>query len=195
LSGIKYKQISTHLYIERTDEELAASFGETGDQQLLASLYLRYHELLYGVCLKYLKDQDTAKDAVIGIYESLVKKLRTNKVDNFKPWLYVFAKNYCLMELRKAKKDFTSELSEQHMYSEDFEHLDNVLMKEKQLNTLENCIEELADNQKQIIRLFYIEEKCYNDIVEQTGLEWNKVRSMVQNGRRNLKICMERNEA
>jgi len=145
--------------------------------------------------MKYFKDEDTSKDAVIGIYESLLLKLSTHVVDNFKPWLYVFARNYCLMELRKAKRNFTAELSEDHMYSEEFEHLDNVLMKEKQLNTLEKCIEELGDTQQKIIRLFYIEEKCYHDIVEQTGFEWNKVRSMVQNGRRNLKLCMEQNEA
>jgi RNA polymerase sigma factor (sigma-70 family) len=162
---------------------------------VLAALYLRYHEMLYGVCFKYLKDQDAAKDSVISIYESLVKKLAEHEVDNVKGWLYVFARNHCLMQLRKDNRILTKEITDNDVYSEDFSHPVNAILKEKQLNLLENCIEELGDVQKQVIRKFYLEERSYNEIVSETGLEWNKIRSLVQNGRRNLKICMEKNEA
>lgn len=176
-----------------TDEELLAAFKENADQEMLAQLYTRYTDLLYGVCLKYLKDSEAAKDAVMNLYQELLVKLQTHNVDNFKSWLYVTAKNFCLMQLRREKKMITVEFTSTVMQSEDFQHLDSVLEKEHELKKLEQCIEHLPDEQKQSIGLFYLQNKCYNEIVEQTGFEWNKVRSLIQNGRRNLKICMEKN--
>ena len=175
------------------DEALLELFKSKADQQLLAQLYLRYTDLVYGVCMKYLKDAEAAKDAAMNIYQELVIKLQTHTVDNFKSWLYVVAKNHCLMQLRKDKKMVTVEFTSTVMQSEDFTHLDTVLEKEQELKKLEFCIERLPDEQKQSIQLFYLENKCYNEIVEQTGYEWNKIRSLIQNGRRNLKICMEKN--
>jgi len=176
-----------------SDEELLLEFKKDFDQQTLAQLYLRYTDLVYGVCMKYLKDAEEAKDAVMNIYQELLVKLQAHEVENFKSWLYVVAKNYCLMQLRKEKKMITVEFTSAVMQSEDFTHLDSVLEKENELKKLEYCIENLPAEQKQSIRLFYLENKCYNQISEQTGNEWNKVRSLIQNGRRNLKICMEKN--
>lgn len=177
----------------QTDEELMLAFKESGDQEVLAKLYLRYTDLVYGTCLKYLKDPESAKDAVMNIYHELLTKLQKHEVDNFKSWLYVLAKNHCLMQLRSAKKMFTVEFDQSVMQSEDFGHLDAVMEKEKDFLKLSDCIEELNEDQKQTIRLFYLENKCYNEITEKTGMEWNKVRSLIQNGRRNLKNCMEKN--
>ena len=176
-----------------TDEELLSEFQKDFNQELLAQLYLRYTELVYGVCIKYLKHAETAKDAVMNIYQELQLKLQTHAVENFKSWLYVVAKNHCLMQLRKEKKMITVEFTPAVMQSEDFSHLDSVLEKEKELKRLEYCIEHLPAEQKLSIQLFYLENKCYNEIAEATGNEWNKIRSLIQNGRRNLKICMEKN--
>jgi RNA polymerase sigma factor (sigma-70 family) len=183
----------TRKWSEETDEDLLNAYRITGDQQALAALYLRYTELVYGTAMKYLKDAEQAKDTVMNIYQELVTKLPGHSVDNFKSWLYVVVKNHCLMLLRKGKKAVTVEFQPNFVQSEDFSHLDTVLEKEKNLQLLEACIEGLSDEQKRIIRLFYMEEKCYNEITARTGLDWNKVRSLVQNGRRNLKICMEKN--
>jgi len=176
---------------QRTDEELLAEYRLDRRQEVLAELFMRYHGLIYGVCVKYLKDQDAAQDSVMNIYEELVKKLHNHEVENFKSWVYVLSKNHCLMELRKQKKMPTTEFQPEFMQSTEFSHLDNALEKEERLNSLENCIEKLNEEQKASIKLFYLENKCYNEIVEETGMEWNKVRSLIQNGRRNLKICME----
>jgi RNA polymerase sigma-70 factor (ECF subfamily) len=168
------------------------SYKGNNNQHFLAELYLRYTELIYGVCLKYLKDPESAKDAVMNIYQELIIKLQTNEVDNFKSWLYVVAKNHCLMQLRKEKKMVIVEFQSSVMQSEDFSHLDNVLEKEQDFKRLEQCLDKLPEEQRQSIQLFYLQNKCYNEIVEQTGMEWNKIRSLIQNGRRNLKICMEK---
>ncbi|HYJ63717.1 MAG TPA: sigma-70 family RNA polymerase sigma factor [Parafilimonas sp.] len=176
-----------------SDEELLAEFKKNFDQQMLAQLYLRYTDLVYGVCMKYFKHAETSKDAVMNIYQELLTKLQLHEVENFKSWLYVVVKNHCLMQLRKEKKNITVEFTPAVMQSEDFTHLDDVLEKENELKKLEFCIEHLPEDQKQSIRLFYLENKCYNEIVDTIGCDWNKVRSLIQNGRRNLKICMEKN--
>jgi RNA polymerase sigma-70 factor (ECF subfamily) len=176
-----------------SDELLLDKFKQTGAQEPLAKLYLRYSDLVYGVCLKYLKDGETAKDAVMNIYHELLRKVPKHEITNFKSWLYVLVKNHCLMYLRSAKKMVIVNTEPELMQSGEVLHLETVMEREAQLIQLENCIEQLPDGQKQSIRLFYLESKCYNEIVEETGIEWGKVRSLIQNGRRNLKICMEKN--
>ncbi len=150
-------------------------------------------DLIYGVCLKYLKDPETSKDAVINIYEELITKLKQHEVSNFKSWLYTLSRNHCLMQLRREKGHKIIEIPEQFMQSEEMLHLEGVMQKEEKLNSMEKCLEQLSAEQKTCVTLFYIQGKCYNDIMEQTGIDWNKVRSNIQNGRRNLKLCMENN--
>ncbi|BAV04537.1 RNA polymerase ECF-type sigma factor [Filimonas lacunae] len=177
----------------RSDEELLTAFRHTGDQQVLATLYLRYADLVYGVCFKYLNDAESSKDAVMNIYQELLVKLPNHEVDNFKGWLYVVAKNHCLMQLRKMKQTITVSFDVNLVQSEDFSHLDSVLDKEQEFKKLESCLETLPEAQKQAVQLFYLQNKCYNEITGITGNDWNKVRSLIQNGRRNLKNCMESN--
>jgi len=174
-----------------TDKELVDSYKKSGDLKLLGELYQRYMDLVYGVCLKYFKEPETAKDHVMQLFEELVTKLKKHEVDNFKGWLHRVAKNHCLMELRTPKNLKIVEFKADLMQSEENVHLNGVLDKEENLKKLEFCLGQLAPDKRETIRLFYIEGKCYNEIVEITGLDWNKVRSFIQNGRRNLKLCME----
>lgn len=177
-----------------TDKELVALYKESGDMAVLGELYQRYMELVYGVCLKYFKETETAKDGVIQIFEELVTKLRKHEVDNFKGWLHQVAKNHCLMQLRTPRNLKTVEFKTELVQNEENVHLNGVLEKEENFEKLEYCLSTLTPEQQEAIRLFYLEGKCYNEIVEITGQEWNQVRSFIQNGRRNLKICMERDE-
>ncbi len=151
-------------------------------------------DLLYGVCLKYLKEPETAKDAVMQVFEELVQKLPKHQVDNFKSWLYTLAKNYCLMQLRTPKNLKTTEFNPDSMQSGEEMHLNGVMLKEENLQKMERCLETLSAEQKVSVELFYLQNKCYKEIADITGLDWNKVRSYIQNGRRNLKICMEKEE-
>ncbi|MBK8608689.1 MAG: sigma-70 family RNA polymerase sigma factor [Chitinophagaceae bacterium] len=158
----------------------------------LSALYQRYMDLVYGVCLKYFKDQERCKDAVMDIFNELNSKLRQHDVDNFKGWLHVLTRNYCLMQLRSPRNLKTTEFNPVFMYSEQHTHLSNeALEKEENFKKLELCLETLPEEQKESVRLFYLESKCYNEIAEITGFDWNKVRSYIQNGKRNLKLCME----
>ena len=170
-------------------------YRQSGDLKVLGELYQRYMELVYGVCLKYLKEPEQAQDAVMQLFEELVLKLKKHEVENFRGWLHQVAKNYCLMQLRTPKNLKTVELPPLLMQNEEDVHLNGVMEKEENFQKLEKCIASLSDDQRMMIKLFYLDSKCYNEIVEITGHEWNQVRSLIQNGRRNLKLCMEKQES
>lgn len=188
-SGLAFlKNIST---ISASDSELVQQYKSSGDLKVVGELYQRYMELIYGVCLKYLKHPENAQDSVITIFEDLIGKLKKHDVQNFKSWLYTLAKNHCLMRLRSEKKQSTIGINTEFMQSEEDMHLNGVLEKEENFKIMEYCLEQLQADQKKAIELFYLENKCYNEITNQTGLDYNKVRSHIQNGRRNLKLCME----
>jgi RNA polymerase sigma factor (sigma-70 family) len=174
------------------DSDLVQQYRETSDLQVLGELYGRYMDLVYGVCLKYLEDGEDAKDAVLNIFEELVTKLLKYEVENFKSWLYGLAKNHCLMRLRSLKGKEFVKIDPALVQSEASVHLNGVLEREENLNQLHYCLGQLMEEQRQVIELFYLQGKCYNEIVELTKMDWNRVRSYIQNGRRNLKICMDK---
>jgi len=175
----------------QNDTDLVKQYKSGGDINVLGELYSRYMELVYGVCLKYFKDPEEAKDAVINIFEELVTKLKKYEVTNFKSWLYQLAKNHCLMKIRSGKsKPVVVDVDIMHLGENN--HPENGSEKEERLNGMENCIENLPAEQKQAIQLFYLQGKCYKEIADLTETDINKVRSFIQNGRRNLKICIEK---
>ena len=178
-----------------TDAELVDQYKTSPDTKFVGQLYERYMELVYGVCLKYLKNPEDARDAVINIYEELVSKLQRYEVDNFKSWLYTLAKNHCLMKLRSEKKHKVVNMDIELVQSTENVHLNGELDKEENFLKLDYCMGQLQEEQKMVIDLFYLKGKCYNEITQLTGMEWNKVRSLIQNGRRNLKICMDSQKA
>lgn len=145
--------------------------------------------LVYGLCLKYLKDRDASQDAVMDIYETVSSKLKTMEVSHFKSWLYMVSKNHCLMILRKNNPEVNSEF---FMESQDAMHLkEEKIALENDLEALDECIEALKEEQKDCVKLFFIEKNSYQEVTDQTGIELKKVKSHIQNGKRNLKICLE----
>lgn len=174
------------------DQEILLRYKKTGEVELVGILYSRYMPLVFGVCLKYLKDRDEAKDAVMQVFERLVTLLRTHDVEQFKSWLFVTTRNHCLMQLRAKKGKITEELSIHFMENEGFQHPEEQVQLEEDLGKLEKCLEKLELIQKQCVNLFFKEEKCYKEITLVTGFDINKVKSAIQNGKRNLKICMEK---
>lgn len=175
--------------IPKSDEEILAQYRQTGDPELFGMLYNNYLHLVYGLCLKYLKSREESQDAAMSIYEKISTTLMTTEVQHFKSWLYMVSKNYCLMELRKKNPEKNSHV---FMESDAITHLnDEEDILETKLEALNECIEELKSDQKACVELFFIEKKSYNEVNEVTGIELKKVKSHIQNGKRNLKICLE----
>ncbi|HWA35427.1 MAG TPA: sigma-70 family RNA polymerase sigma factor [Cyclobacteriaceae bacterium] len=178
---------------EKTDEELLKRYQSTQNLEWLSALYLRYASLVYAVCLKYLKDRDDAKDAVMQIHEKLITSLLQHNVSNFKSWLYVNARNHCLMQLRSQKGKIKEEISPFLMETGPGSHLEDEPDMENNISRLEKCIETLAGPQQACVKLFYLQEKCYREVADETGFDLGQVKSYIQNGKRNLKTCMEAN--
>ncbi len=174
------------------DADLVILYKESGDLTILGELYQRYMDLIYGVCLKYLKDPEQAKDSVMAIFEELTLKLRKHEVTHFKAWLHQLARNHCLMYLRSPRNKNSLPLPEELMHSAETEHLNAVMEKEQHLQQMSRCLETLAPEQRQTVEAFYLQEKSYQEISESTGMDWNRVRSLIQNGRRNLRNCMNK---
>jgi RNA polymerase sigma-70 factor, ECF subfamily len=177
-------------YEDSPDEELLRQFVATSRPELLGRLYARYIPLVYGLCLKYLRQQQDAEDAVMQIYEELQRKVPHYEIGNFRTWLYSVAKNYCLQILRRSQTEFFQEIDDRVMESENFEHLldtDEDIEKE---NALNYCLETLSAEQKTCVSHFFFDDLSYADIVEKTGYALSKVKSYIQNGKRNLKQCM-----
>ncbi len=173
-----------------SDSDLINRF-RSGNDDALGELFIRYSALVYGVCLKYLRDREGSKDAVMQIFEKLNHSLKTHQVENFKAWLYTLSKNHCLMHLRAQKNQKPEDFGDHFMESPFSLHQDDWEEKEQDLNKLEACIQQLKNDQKVCVELFYLKELCYQQIANKIGLELKKVKSHIQNGKRNLKICME----
>lgn len=176
-----------------SDEELMLQYKAEGSLEVLGELYSRYMDLVYGVCLKYFKEPESAKDAVMNIFEELVTKLKKYEVDHFKGWLYRLASNHCLMKLRKDKTGLKQVDTDVMQFSGNVHPDDEIDSSDKEMQfiTMQYCIEQLSGDQKKVIQLFYLKEKSYQEIANETKNDINKIRSYIQNGRRNLKICME----
>lgn len=156
---------------------------------------MKYMELVYGVCLKYFKQADLAQDAVMDIFEHINRKLSGHSVDNFPAWLYMVSKNHCLQVLRKKSNSLTISLDDPVMqngrdWHQEDEAFEIVLTKDP-ADQLNDCIDRLPDLQKTCIRMFYFEKRSYTEISSVTTMTLDLVRSNIQNGRRNLKKCME----
>lgn len=177
---------------DKDDNELLQLFYDNGNNELIGILLQRYTALLLGVCMKYLKNEEDAKDSVQQIFYKVLNELPKYKVSYFKSWLYMIAKNHCLMKLRDRGKS-TVEITDRIAPAEN-EKEEKILAAEKEaaLNDLEKAIHFLNEEQKICITQFYLQKNSYQQISDATGFSVMQVKSNIQNGKRNLKILMQR---
>lgn len=188
--------ILTSALDSRTDIELINDYKSSGDNKVVGVLFERYTLMVFGVCMKYLEDEDDSKDAVMQIFEKLLVDLKKHEIENFRPWLHSVAKNHCLMEIRKNKKINTlkgdiSETLTPRMEYRQVTHQGEHNNKERRYQLLEKAITMLNSEQRRCIELFYLEEKSYQEVSDLTGYSMNEVKSYIQNGKRNLKIKLD----
>ena len=184
MKNSKYQHIS--------DTELLNRFYAKHDNEWLGILLERYTMLLLGVSMKYLKNEEEAKDAVQQVFLKAINELHKYKVEYFKSWIYMIAKNHCLMKLRDKGKH-PVEINERVMSAPaEPEEKNSVLEKEKKLDDLAMALLQLNREQQLCVTLFYLQKKSYQEIADQTTFELMQVKSHIQNGKRNLKIIMER---
>jgi RNA polymerase sigma-70 factor (ECF subfamily) len=173
-----------------TDHELLEAYYQQKDSQLLGELLQRYTLLLLGVCMKYLKNEEEAKDAVQQIFMKAITELGKYKVSYLKSWLYMVAKNYCLMKLRNQPVFVAVDEKNDLIAPENL--LPQIAEKESTLQLLEIAINDLNQEQKTCVTLFYLHKQSYQEIVNATGYNLLQVKSHIQNGKRNLKKLLEK---
>lgn len=180
-------------YNNMTDAALLDNYYHDGNNEWIGALMQRYTLLLYGVCMKYLKNEEAAKDAVQQIFLKAIAELHKYQVTYFKSWLYMVARNYCLMQLRDKGK-VPLPVTEKMMVAGPDETDDLLHHREKDevLEMMEESLKELNDEQRTCVTLFYLQKKSYNEIADITGYTTMQVKSYIQNGKRNLKIIMEK---
>lgn len=182
-------------YKNTSDSELLSRFYADHNNEWLGILLERYTMLLLGVSMKYLKNEEEARDAVQQVFLKAISELHKYKVEYFKSWIYMVAKNHCLMKLRD-KGRFTAELNEQTLITaEEPAEKNSYIDKDKTLDNLAGALQQLNKEQQLCVTLFYLQKKSYQEIAGQSGFSVLQVKSHIQNGKRNLKIIMERMKA
>jgi len=173
------------------EAERLAAYRRHGDVALLGALYEPYMELVFGVCFQYLRDEDESKDAVMQIFEKIIIDLKQHEVSNFKSWLHSVARNHCLMKLRTTRVTVEAASVDEREQELQTDTESDIFAFDGRLDALDECLQKLTSAQRVSIELFYMQNKCYRAIADETGFDVGKVKSYIQNGKRNLKICIE----
>ncbi|MBK8610415.1 MAG: sigma-70 family RNA polymerase sigma factor [Chitinophagaceae bacterium] len=186
--------MNNHKHQDITDTELLNRFYADHNNEWLGILLERYTLLLLGVSMKYLKNEEEAKDAVQQVFLKAIHELHKYKVEYFKSWIYMIAKNHCLMKLR-SKSRYHVEVNEKTIATpEETGELNKHIEKEKTLDNLAEALKQLNEEQQLCVTLFYLEKKSYLEIAQQSNFSIMQVKSHIQNGKRNLKNIMEKME-
>lgn len=176
-----------------TDEELLQKYKASANAEYFSELFDRYIPLLYGVCLDYLRDEDRARDAVMQLFEDLLPKIFKYEIGVFRTWVYSVVKNHCLQIINREKKEIWVDFDTNVMESPEILNLfDEENGQNEQIEALNHCLEKLPDTQKISIQHFFMHDMSYVDIAEETGYTLSKVKSYIQNGKRNLKNCIDK---
>jgi len=188
------KSGSSNTFENHSDDELVQLFREKPNLEILGVLYKRYMYLVYGVCMKYFKNREDSQDAVMQIFEVLVRDIPRFEIQNFKGWLYTVSRNHCLMQLRKNSKEKNRhpEISSAvFMESTSVMHPIDEEPDEDMQERLKVCLEQLREEQRRCVEMFYYQQQCYKEIANDLRIGEEKVKSYIQNGKRNLKNCLE----
>jgi RNA polymerase sigma-70 factor (ECF subfamily) len=178
-------------YQHISDIELLERYYSEKNQEWIGILLERYTMLLFGVCMKYLKDENEARDCVQQVFLKVLMEIPKYRVEYFKSWLYIIAKNHCLMRLRSRGSKSPKELNESLLVFSEETPRKEIEEKELTFDLLEHALDELNEEQKQCVILFYLKKRSYQQIAEITGFTLLQVKSYIQNGKRNLKIILE----
>lgn len=178
-----------------SDEELLKQYKQSGNKELFADLFKKHVSVVYGTCLFYLQDKDEAQDATMQLFEKLMLDINNREIDNFKGWLSFVIRNHCISLIRKnksASKNIQSYYEfEYEAPSYEEEEKINSISDDVLLENMKNCLPKLKENQRICVELFYLKNKSYQDIANETPFSLNEIKSYIQNGKRNLKLLIE----
>ena len=188
----------SHSIEQYSDAALLDLYKKDKDTKWIGYLFERYTLLVFGVCMKYLKQVNDAKDATQQVFEKAFVEINKYEVTYFKSWMYSIARNHCLMQLRGKglqtvfMETLPEELGENFNTQELLDAKEN--LHEQQIENLGDAIAHLNQEQQLCIDLFYLQKLSYKEIEEKTGYSFQQVKSHIQNGKRNLRIYLEQQQ-
>jgi RNA polymerase sigma factor (sigma-70 family) len=179
-----------------TDQELLQRYKTDGNGDWIGILFDRYALLLLGMCMKYLKNEEDARDSVQQIFLKVLSDVNKHEIQYFRAWIYQVTKNYCLMQLRQHHMKYKEEITDKHMGTMMEEPVNKQAYQEKDilLEHMEQAMAMLSPEQNTCVKLFYLDKKSYQEIADQTGYSLLQVKSYIQNGKRNLKLLLEKQQ-
>lgn len=175
-----------------SDEQIISVFQQKQWTACIEEIYRRYAHLTYGVHLKYVKNHEDAQDLTMDLFLRLPELITKHEIGNFKAWVHRVASNAALGSLRKQKGNHHLPIEELAIPSESS---DTDFTIDQHLDLLSTHLDELKQDQKKCIQLFYLEQKSYEQIMIQTGFTFKEVKSHIQNGKRNLRLLIIQNPA
>ncbi|MBL0127128.1 MAG: sigma-70 family RNA polymerase sigma factor [Flavobacteriales bacterium] len=173
---------------DASDEELVLAL-QGGHHSAWGMLWDRYAHLLFGVSMKYLKDPDRSKDAVVDLFAKLPDLLKRHQVECFRPWIHTVMRNHCLLALRGDHRQVRWDDAIGNGIT--IEPMEGLALHEADLQRLESAIDQLNETQRSCIRLFHLERLSYAQVQERLGIDYDQLRSHLQNGRRNLRLILQ----
>ncbi len=172
----------------QTDEEVIITYKTTGKKSVLAPLFKKYNEKLFGLAYYYLHERESAMDTVMDTFEVVLKTIDNKDITYYKGWLMSICRNLCLKKIRDEKKfDELKEISDNSMESD----VDRVY-KDETIEKILEYVPQLKEGQRICIHEFYLLGKSYDEISASQGMTFKEVKSNVQNGKRNLRIMFEK---
>jgi RNA polymerase sigma-70 factor (ECF subfamily) len=178
-----------------SDEELLKHYKQSGNKEVFADLFKKHVSVVYGTCLFYLQDKDEAQDATMQLFEKLLLDINNREIENFKGWLSFVVRNHCISIIRKNKSQNKNIKSYYEFEYEDAnyetEEKINAVSDDVMLANMKQCLPKLKENQRKCVELFYLNNKSYQDIANETEFSLNEIKSYIQNGKRNLKLLLE----
>jgi RNA polymerase sigma factor (sigma-70 family) len=172
------------------EASLMAKFRADGNTEWLGIILERFTLVLFGVCMKYLKEEEAAKDAVQQVFLKALSEIPKYEIENVGGWLYQVARNHCLSLLR-SKKEYGSEEPLKYIAQPEEVPLSLLLEKEKNIDKMKEALLAIKEEQRVCVAAFYLDKKSYAQISEETGWDIKQVKSNIQNGKRNLRLKLE----
>ena len=163
------------------------------ERKEIRDLFKAYTKDIFGVAYYILKDQQAAKDIIMDVFEVLLKQDSLAKIQNKKAWLLGTSRNLSLKKFNKQiKTQYGLEhknIIEQIVEKDDQEEL---IIKNANEEAMLEQLALLKPLQSKCITLYYLKGLSYQQIAKKENISMNDVKSNIQNGKRNLKIKLEK---
>jgi RNA polymerase sigma factor (sigma-70 family) len=177
--------------MQDSDEALMLAYAG-GDMKAFDSLYARHREQLYGYILRFCADAALANDLYQGSWEKIIKaRKRYRSSAPFKAWMYRIARNHVVDHFRRQKP---VSAQEPDTLADTASMPDQQLSEQQQKARLQQAIDQLPEEQKEVVLLKLEAGLDLATIAEITGVNVDTAKSRLRYAVRKLKLGLEATE-